>query len=166
MKGVASKSVTFPVASIANKAASGSSRSAITFCVALDVPAQDDVAIFTVKNVRSRITLAGRVKQMLARLQSKFPAVINKLVRTGVFPPRPADIGNFPVEALFHIKEELQNQQLVINVMVKAVTSSAADTSAATQKVMTFLEDTDAALLAMLANGEVTLSDAPPFVRL
>ena len=118
------------------------------------------------KDVCGRITLARKVKQLLARFQSKSPAVIDELVRTGVFPPRPGDIGNLPVEALVHLKEELKNQQLVIDVMIKTASSSGAGTSAATQKVMTLLEDPDAALLAMLHNGEVTFADAPPFVRM
>ena len=50
--------------------------------------------------------------------------------------------------------------------MIKTASSSGAGTSAATQKVMTLLEDPDAALLAILQNGEVTLVDAPPFVRM
>ena len=81
---------------------------------------------------------------------SKLKATWVELVRMGVFPSVPADLGNLPVEVLILLKEDRLIQQLVIDVLIKAASTSGVGTSDATQKVMAILQDPDADLLAMI----------------
>ena len=101
-----------------------------------------------------KLRLARQVKQLVARLMSKLKATWVELVRMGVFPNTPGDLGNLPVEALILLKEDLLVQQLVIDVLIKAASTSGVGTSDATQKVMAILQDPDADLLAMIRAGE------------
>ena len=118
------------------------------------------------KDVHFKLTLARQVKQLVARFMSKLKASWAELVRMGVFPNMPADLGNLPVEALILLKEDLLVQQLVVDVLIKTATTSGAGTSDATQKVMAILQDPDADLLAMIQAGDVSFAGASPFVRL
>ena len=116
------------------------------------------------KDMHYKLTLARQVKQLMARFRSKLKATWAELVRMGMFPNTPADLGNLPVEALILLKEDLLVQQLVIDVLIKTASTSGAGTSDATPKVMSILQGPDADLLAMIQGGEVPFAGASPFV--
>ena len=50
---------------------------------------------------------------------SKLKATWVELVRMGVFPNMSADLGNLPVKVLILLREDLLDQQLVIDVQTK-----------------------------------------------
>ena len=60
------------------------------------------------------------------------PRVIEQACPDGLFPRQLVDVGNFPIEALFHIMAVLQIQQLVIDVMIKSASYTDPGTSSTT----------------------------------